>query len=88
VEVFPDSAIPQHNGLFDRAIHYHSLRRNKRFIPVKGAFTEANSSEKELVTEGEVATLLFDEAATLIQLLNPSCFVFWQNSEYRPLGSP
>jgi DNA-binding NtrC family response regulator len=91
--------------LFARAIHYHSSRRNKPFIPVncaalpdhlfenelfghvKGAFTDASSSEKGLIAEAEGGTLILDEVDTLSQAAQAKLLRFMQNGEYRPLGS-
>ena len=91
--------------LFARAIHYHSSRRNKPFIPVncaalpdhlfenelfghvKGAFTDASSSEKGLIAEAEGGTLVFDEVDTLSPAAQAKLLRFLQNGEYRPLGS-
>ncbi len=91
--------------LFARAIHYHSPRRNKPFIPVncaalpdhlfenelfghvKGAFTDANSSEKGLIAEAEGGTLILDEVDTLSPAAQAKLLRFLQNGEYRPLGS-
>jgi DNA-binding NtrC family response regulator len=91
--------------LFARAIHYHSPRRNKPFIPVncaalpdhlfenelfghvKGAFTDATSSEKGLIAEAEGGTLILDEVDTLSPAAQAKLLRFLQNGEYRPLGS-
>jgi DNA-binding NtrC family response regulator len=91
--------------LFARAIHYHSSRRNKPFIPVncaalpdhlfenelfghlKGAFTDASSSEKGLIAEAEGGTLILDEVDTLSPPAQAKLLRFLQNGEYRPLGS-
>ena len=91
--------------LFARAIHYHSPRRNKPFIPVncaalpdhlfenelfghvKGAFTDANSSEKGLIAEAEGGTLILDEVDALSPAAQSKLLRFLQNGEYRPLGS-
>jgi two-component system response regulator GlrR len=91
--------------LFARAIHYHSLRCNKPFIPVncaalpdhlfenelfghvKGAFTDATSSEKGLIAEAEDGTLILDEVDTLSPAAQAKLLRFLQNGEYRPLGS-
>ena len=92
--------------LFARAIHYHSPRRNKPFIPVncaalpdhlfenelfghvKGAFTDASSSEKGLISEAEGGTLVLDEVDTLSPAAQAKLLRFLQSGEYRPLGSP
>jgi DNA-binding NtrC family response regulator len=91
--------------LFARAIHYHSSRRNKPFIPVncaalpdhlfenelfghiKGAFTDANSSEKGLIAEAEGGTLILDEVDALSLAAQSKLLRFLQDWEYRPLGS-
>jgi len=91
--------------LFARAIHYHSPRRNKPFIPVncaalpehlfenelfghiKGAFTDATSSENGLIAEAEGGTLILDEVDTLSPAAQAKLLRFLQNGEYRPLGS-
>lgn len=91
--------------LFARAIHYHSSRRNKPFIPVncaalpdhlfenelfghvKGAFTDASSSEKGLIAEAEGGTLILDEVDTLSPTAQAKLLRFLQSGEYRPLGS-
>jgi two-component system, NtrC family, response regulator GlrR len=91
--------------LFARAIHYHSLRRNKPFIPVncaalpdhlfenelfghvKGAFTDATSSENGLIAEAEGGTLILDEVDTLSPAAQAKLLRFLQSGEYRPLGS-
>ena len=91
--------------LFARAIHYHSPRRNKPFIPVncaalpdhlfenelfghvKGAFTDATSSEKGLIAEAEGGTLILDEVDTLSPAAQAKLLRFLQSGEYRPLGS-
>jgi DNA-binding NtrC family response regulator len=91
--------------LFARAIHYHSARRNKPFIPVncaalpdhlfenelfghvKGAFTDASSSEKGLIAEAEGGTLVLDEVDTLSPAAQAKLLRFLQSGEYRTLGS-
>jgi DNA-binding NtrC family response regulator len=91
--------------LFARAIHYHSPRQNKAFIPVncaavpdhlfeneifghiKGAFTDASSSERGLIAEAEGGTLILDEVDTLSPSAQAKLLRFLQNGEYRPLGS-
>jgi len=91
--------------LFARAIHYHSPRRQKPFIPincaalpdhlfenelfghVRGAFTDATSSEKGLIAEAEGGTLILDEVDTLSPSAQSKLLRFLQNGEYRPLGS-
>jgi DNA-binding NtrC family response regulator len=92
--------------LFSRAIHYHSPRRDKPFIPVncaalpehlfenelfghvKGAFTDANASEKGLIAEAEGGTLILDEVDSLSLAAQSKLLRFLQNGEYRSLGSP
>jgi DNA-binding NtrC family response regulator len=92
--------------LFARAIHYHSPRRNKPFIPVncaalpdhlfenelfghvRGAFTDATSSEKGLIAEAEGGTLILDEVDTLSPAAQAKLLRFLQSGEYRPLGTP
>jgi DNA-binding NtrC family response regulator len=92
--------------LFARAIHYHSPRQNKPFIPVncaalpdhlfenelfghvKGAFTDASSSEKGLIAEAEGGTLILDEVDALSPAAQAKLLRFLQSGEYRPLGSP
>jgi two-component system, NtrC family, response regulator GlrR len=91
--------------LFARAIHYHSPRRQKPFIPincaalpdhlfenelfghVRGAFTDAGTSEKGLIAEAEGGTLILDEVDTLSPAAQAKLLRFLQNGEYRPLGS-
>ena len=91
--------------LFARAIHYHSPRRQKPFIPincaalpdhlfenelfghVRGAFTDASTSEKGLIAEAEGGTLILDEVDTLSSSAQSKLLRFLQNGEYRPLGS-
>jgi DNA-binding NtrC family response regulator len=91
--------------LFARAIHYHSTRRNKPFIPmncaalpdhlfenelfghIKGAFTDASTSEKGLIAEAEGGTLVLDEVDTLSPAAQAKLLRFLQNGEYRQLGS-
>jgi DNA-binding NtrC family response regulator len=91
--------------LFARAIHYHSPRQNKPFIPVncaalpdhlfenelfghvKGAFTDASSSERGLIAEAEGGTLILDEVDTLSPAAQAKLLRFLQSGEYRPLGS-
>jgi DNA-binding NtrC family response regulator len=91
--------------LFARAIHYHSSRRNKPFIPVncaalqdhlfenelfghvRGAFTDARTSEKGLIAEAEGGTLILDEVDALSPTVQAKLLRFLQNGEYRPLGS-
>jgi DNA-binding NtrC family response regulator len=91
--------------LFARAIHYHSTRRQKPFIPincaalpdhlfenelfghVKGAFTDASTSEKGLIAEAEGGTLILDEVDTLSPSAQAKLLRFLENGEYRPLGS-
>jgi DNA-binding NtrC family response regulator len=91
--------------LFARAIHYHSPRRNKPFIPlncaalpdhlfenelfghVKGAFTDASSSERGLIAEAEGGTLILDEVDTLSAAAQAKLLRFLQSGEYRALGS-
>jgi len=91
--------------LFARAIHYHSARQSKPFIPVncaalpdhlfenelfghvKGAFTDATSSEKGLIAEAEGGTLILDEVDALSPAAQAKLLRFLQNGEYRPLGS-
>jgi DNA-binding NtrC family response regulator len=90
--------------LFARAIHYHSSRRNKPFIPVncaalpdhlfenelfghvRGAFTDARTSEKGLIAEAEGGTLVLDDVDTLSPAAQAKLLRFLQNGEYRPLG--
>jgi DNA-binding NtrC family response regulator len=91
--------------LFARAIHYHSPRKDKPFIPVncgalpdhlfenelfghaKGAFTDASSAEKGLITEAEGGTLFLDEVDTLSAAAQIKLLRFLQDQMYRPLGS-
>src|SRR5262249_8549394 len=91
--------------LFARAIHYHSPRRNKPFIPVncaalpdhlfenelfghlRGAFTDARTSEKGLIAEAEGGSLILDEVDTLSPTAQAKLLRFLQDGEYRPVGS-
>ena len=61
--------------------------RDRVFGHVKGAFTDATSSEKGLVAEAEGGTLILDEVDALSPAAQAKLLRFLQNGEYRPLGS-
>lgn len=69
------SALPDH------------LFENELFGHVKGAFTDASSTEKGLVAEAEGGTLVLDEVDSLSPSAQAKLLRFLQNGEYRPLGS-
>ena len=63
------------------------LFENELFGHVKGAFTDAGTSEKGLIAEAEGGTLILDEVDTLSPAAQAKLLRFLQNGEYRPLGS-
>jgi DNA-binding NtrC family response regulator len=63
------------------------LFENELFGHVKGAFTDATSSERGLIAEAEGGTLILDEVDTLSPAAQAKLLRFLQNGEYRPLGS-
>lgn len=91
--------------LFARAVHYHSHRRGKPFIPIncgalpdhlfenelfghsKGAFTDASTEQKGLLTEADGGTLFLDEVDSLSHPAQIKLLRVLQDREYRPLGS-
>ncbi|GAB61423.1 MAG: sigma-54-dependent Fis family transcriptional regulator [Candidatus Jettenia sp.] len=63
------------------------LFENELFGHVKGAFTDASSTERGLIAEAEGGTLFLDEINTLSPSAQIKLLRFLQNREYRPLGS-
>jgi DNA-binding NtrC family response regulator len=63
------------------------LFENEFFGHVKGAFTDAVSSQNGLIMEAEGGTLFLDEVATLSQSAQTKLLRFLQDGECRLLGS-
>jgi DNA-binding NtrC family response regulator len=63
------------------------LFENELFGHAKGAYTDASSAQKGLITEAEEGTLFLDEVDTLSQSAQVKLLRFLQDGEYRPLGS-
>lgn len=63
------------------------LFENELFGHVKGAFTDASSTERGLIAEAEGGTLFLDEIDTLSPSTQIKLLRFLQDRQYRPLGS-
>ena len=63
------------------------LFENELFGHIKGAFTDASSSEKGLIGEAEGGTLFLDEIDALSHAGQVKLLRFLQDGEYRPIGS-
>lgn len=63
------------------------LFENEMFGHVRGAFTDAGSSEKGLVAEAESGSLFLDEVDALSLAAQVKLLRLLQGGEYRPLGS-
>ncbi|HLF86224.1 MAG TPA: sigma-54 dependent transcriptional regulator [Nitrospiria bacterium] len=63
------------------------LIENELFGHIKGAFTDAASSEKGLIAEAEGGTLFLDEIDTVSPQAQTRLLRFLQDRRYHPLGS-
>jgi DNA-binding NtrC family response regulator len=63
------------------------LVENELFGHMKGAYTDASTSEKGLVAEAEEGTLFLDEVDTLSASTQVKLLRFLQDRTYRPMGS-
>ncbi len=63
------------------------LFENELFGHMKGAYTNAFTSQRGLVAEAEGGTLLLDEVDSLSSLAQTKLLRFLQDRQYRPLGS-
>lgn len=64
------------------------LFENELFGHLKGAYTNASTTEKGLIAEAEGGTLFLDEVDALSPAAQIKLLRFLQSGEYRPLGSP
>jgi len=64
-----------------------SLFENELFGHIKGAYTNASSSEKGLIAEAEGGTIVLDEIDSLSLIAQAKLLRFLQDREYRPVGS-
>ena len=63
------------------------LFENELFGHLRGAYTNASSTEKGLIAEAEGGTLFLDEVDALSPAAQIKLLRFLQSGEYRPLGS-
>jgi DNA-binding NtrC family response regulator len=64
-----------------------NIFENELFGHAKGAFTDASSAERGLVGEAEGGTIFLDEIDSLSPSAQVKLLRFFQNGEYRPLGT-
>lgn len=64
------------------------LFENEFFGHARGAFTDARTAEKGLVSEAEGGTIFLDEVDSLSATAQTKLLRFLQNGEYRQLGNP